>query len=295
MINRQRRSDLCFVYAFLLPIFALFVWIRLIPILSTFITSFYKKSMIRPGQTFIGLGNYQYVLTNPDFITSMGHTAMLAAFSMLFSVVFGLFLASEVNSLENRAVKVGQTLAFLPVIVSLVPATLTWKMMFDYNFGILNFVNRFLGFPALNWVNDPKLTVWAIIIVGVWKEMGYNMMLFYVGLKAIPQELYESAAIDGVNHWQRFRYITIPMLRPITFFVLVMALIKFVKVFTQAVVMTQGNQSSGRVYRTIVYYIYEQGFIMHSQGRASAAAMLLLVVVVALTLLQTSLKKRSDY
>ena len=116
-------------------------------------------------------------------------------------------------------------------------------------------------------------------------------MIFYVGLKAISRELYESAALDGVNHWQRLRYITLPQLRPVTLFVCVMAMIKFVKVFTQAITMTSGSQSSGNIFKTLVYYVYQQGFSLHSMGRASAAAMVLLLIVFVLTAIQMRLDK----
>ena len=123
---------------------------------------------------------------------------------------------------------------------------------------------------------------------------GYNMMIYYVGLKAIPHELYESAAIDGASRYQRLRYITLPMLKPSTLFLFVTGLIKFVKVFTQSTVMTSGSQSSGNILKTIVYYIYQQGFSFHSMGRASAAATVLLVIVLLLTLLQFRITRERE-
>ena len=163
--------------------------------------------------------------------------------------------------------------------------------LFDYNIGVINQIFNVFGIQSINWINNESLVTVPIIVVSVWKEMGYNMMIFYVGLKAISRELYESAALDGVNHWQRLRYITIPQLKPITLFVCVMAMIKFVKVFTQAITMTSGSQSSGNTFKTLVYYIYQQGFSLHSMGRASAAAMVLLLIIFLLTALQMRLSK----
>ena len=289
-MNKQERVDFGFCMAILIPIMLLFAVIRFIPIIQTFVISFFKKSMIRPGQSFIGLENYIYVLTDTEFIRSLKNTFLITVFSMSLSVLGGLFLASVVNS-GRKLMKLWQALLFLPVIVSLVPSTLMWKMLFDYNIGVINQIFNVFGIQSINWINNESLVTVPIIVVSVWKEMGYNMMIFYVGLKAISRELYESAALDGVNHWQRLRYITIPQLKPITLFVCVMAMIKFVKVFTQAITMTSGSQSSGNTFKTLVYYIYQQGFSLHSMGRASAAAMVLLLIIFLLTALQMRLSK----
>ncbi len=289
-MNKQEKVDFGFCMSILIPIMLLFAFIRFIPIIQTFVISFFKKSMIRPGQSFIGLENYIYVLTDTEFIRSLKNTFLITVFSMSLSVLGGLFLASVVNS-GRKLMKLWQALLFLPVIVSLVPSTLMWKMLFDYNIGVINQIFNVFGIQSINWINNESLVTVPIIVVSVWKEMGYNMMIFYVGLKAISRELYESAALDGVNHWQRLRYITIPQLKPITLFVCVMAMIKFVKVFTQAITMTSGSQSSGNTFKTLVYYIYQQGFSLHSMGRASAAAMVLLLIIFLLTALQMRLSK----
>lgn len=290
LLSKQKRKDLVFVMSIIIPIMILFTIIRFIPIIDTLITSFFKKSMIRPGRTFIGVDNYTYVLTDPEFLHALFNTAFIAFFSVTLSVIGGLFLASIVNN-GIKGMKFWQAMLFLPVIVSMVPSTLMWKLLFDYNFGVINQVLNVFGIKSLDWINNETLVRWPIIIVGVWKEIGYNMMIFYVGLKAIPKELYESSAIDGVNRMQKLRYITIPQLKPITLFVCVMSMIKFIKVFTQALVMTSGSQSSGNIFKTLVYYIYQQGFQLHSMGRSSAGAMVLLAIVFLLTWLQMRLDK----
>lgn len=289
--HRQRMKDYVFVACVLIPVLALFILIRFVPIYETFLTSFYKKSMIRPGETFIGLENYRYVLTDPEFSKSLMNTGKIAFFSMLLSVVIGFYLANEVNNATIRGLKFWQAILFVPVIISMVPSTLMWKMLFDYNIGIINYIIKALGGRSVDWINNESIVIWPVIIVGVWKEMGYNMMIFYVGLKAIPRELFESAAVDGVNRRQKLAYITIPQLKPITLFILVVSLIKFIKVFTQSTVMTSGSQSSGNILKTVVYYIYQQGFSFQSMGRASAASIVLLVIVFLLTWLQMRVGK----
>ena len=289
--SAQKRKDYFFVFSVLAPVLALFVIIRFIPIIDTMVTSFYKKSMIRPGASYVGLENYQYVMTDPVFLSSLGNTAFIAVFTMFFSVLFGFFLALTVNDIRMKGMKLWQAVLFVPVIVSMVPSTLMWKMLFDYNIGIINYFINALGHRSVDWINDESIVRWPIIIVGAWKEMGYNMMIFYVGLKAISAELYESAEVDGANRRQKLRYITLPQLKPITLFILVVSLIKFIKVFTQSTVMTSGSQSSGNIFKTVVYYIYQQGFSFQSMGRASAASMILLIIVFALTWLQMQVGK----
>ena len=289
--NKQQRTDFIFVMSVLIPIMVLFTIIRFIPILQTFGVSFFKKSMIRPERSFIGFENYTYILKDKEFIRSLMNTLFISFFSVTLSVVFGLFLAMQVNNAIIKGMKFWQAVLFIPVIVSMVPSTLMWKMLFDYNFGVVNYVLNIIGLRSIDWINNESIVRWPIVIVGIWKEMGYNMMIFFVGLKAVPHELYESADIDGATKSQKLWYITLPQIKPITLFITVMSFIKFIKVFTQAFVMTSGSQSSGNIFKTLVYYIYQQGFTFHSMGRASAASMVLLIIVFILTWFQMRLSK----
>ncbi|MGP1508602.1 MAG: carbohydrate ABC transporter permease [Sphaerochaeta sp.] len=290
-LNKTKINDLIFVGSILVPIIVLFIIIRFIPIFETIITSFEKKSMIRSGQSFIGFDNYKYVLGDAEFIKSLGNTAFIASISMILSVVLGLFLAVIIDEASIKGLRFWQAILFVPVIISMVPSTLMWKMLFDYNTGVINYIINALGGKSVDWINNENIVRWPVIIVSVWKEMGYNMMIFYVGLKAISKELYESANLDGVSRFQKLRYITVPQLRPITLFVLVISLIKFIKIYTQAIVMTTGSQSSGNVLKTVVYYIYQQGFSFHSMGRASASSVVLLLIVLVLTWIQMQINK----
>ena len=291
LFKKQKTRNIAFALSIVIPVMLLFSIIRFIPIFQTFCYSFMKKSMIRPGQSFIGLENYSYVLKDPEFRKALLNTIFIAFFSVSGSIIFGLFLASMVNT-NRRGMKLFQALLFLPVIVSMVPATLMWKLLFDYNYGFINQILNIIGIQSIDWVNNESIVKWPIIVIGIWKEMGYNMMIFYVGLKSVSKELYESADLDGVNRRQRLMYITLSLIKPITLFVSVMSLIKFIKVFTQAIVMTSGAQSSGNIFKTLVYYIYQQSFQLHSMGRASAGAMVLLFIVFVLTFLQMRLEKK---
>ncbi|MDD3859931.1 MAG: sugar ABC transporter permease [Bacteroidales bacterium] len=280
-----------FVTAVILPITLLFAFIRFVPIAQSLITSFYQKNLVLRTQVFIGIDNYKFLLGDQFFIKSLSNTMFVTLFATLFSVSIGLLLASVVNSVQNQFVRLGQAILFLPVVISMVPATLIWKYIFDYNFGLLNHVSGLIGIPKSNWLNDPNLTRWAVIIISTWKEIGYNMMIFLVGLKAIPRELYESASLDGAGKWHKFWSVTFPQLKPITLFVIIVETIKFVKVFTQAIVLTTGSQSSGEIFYTMVYYLYQTGFHLRQIGLASAASIILLLLVMLLTWIQMVITK----
>lgn len=289
--KNQNKDDMLFVAAVVIPITLLFLFIRFIPISRSFVNSFYQKNLVLRTQVFNGLDNYTKLLRDKFFIRSLSNTLFVTFFATLLSVSAGLLLASIVNSKQNRLIRFGQAILFLPVVISMVPATLIWKYIFDYNFGLLNYLATLAGMPKGNWLNNPALTKWAVVIISTWKEIGYNMMIFLVGLKAIPHELYESASIDGAGKWHKFWAITFPQLKPVTLFVLVVEIIKFIKVFTPAVVLTTGSQSSGEVFYTMVYYIYQTGFLLRQIGLASAASVILLVLVMLLTRIQMIITK----
>ena len=289
---RQTRDDTLFILSSVTPMLFLFLVIRFIPIGETFLDSFSRKSLIRSGAAFVGIGNYKRVLIDAVFQRAFWNTIEVAGLTMLLSVVFGLTLASVINSNPIKGLKLFQALLFLPVVVSLVPATLMWKLLFDYNFGFINYLLSICGANSINWINDPTIIVWPIIAVSVWKTMGYNMMIFLVGLKSIPLEYYEAASLDGAGRFQKLWYITLPLLQPITLFVMVISVIMHVKIFTQAVVMSSGNQSSGEVFKTVVYYIYQSAFQHFDVGVSSSAAMVLLVLVFGLTYLQLRIAKQ---
>jgi multiple sugar transport system permease protein len=173
------------------------------------------------------------------------------------------------------------------VITPMVPMAIAWKWIFDARIGILNYLLSWFGIPAVGWLTSPNVAIWSIIIMSVWKVLGYNMVLLLVGLKNIPASLYEAAAIDGAFGWRLFRRITLPLLRPILLFVIVVSTINAYNVFTQVYVMTQGSQAApGAQLRVLVTDIYQNGFQFFKMGYASAEAVVLTLIILALTLVQ---------
>jgi multiple sugar transport system permease protein len=278
-----------FCYIALLPVLALFFYVRIIPIAFSFVLSFYRWNLISPRKPFVGWNNYTQLLTDDNFILALKNTTIYSFSSVLLSTLLALPLAVFLSR-KSRLSAFYQTIYFLPVITPLVPMSLAWKQIYDYNYGILNYGLSLVGLPSVAWLTEPDIALWAIVIMGVWKSIGYSLVLFLVGIRNIPAEYMEAASIDGASAWQRFWTITLPLLKPILLFVLVTATINSYNVFTQVYVMTLGSQAApGQALRVLVLDIYQNGFQYFHMGYASAEAVTLTLIVLGLTLIQFGL------
>jgi multiple sugar transport system permease protein len=229
---------------------------------------------------------YWDLLSDENFLLALKNTTLFAVFVVGVSVVLGLALAILLIG-KLRFTAAYQAMYFLPVITPMVPMAIAWKWIFDARYGILNYALSWVGVRPIGWLTSPDVAMWAIIIMSVWKVLGYNMVLLLVGLKSIPVVYYEAASIDGAGGWAVFRRITLPLLKPILLFVIVISTINAYNVFTQVYVMTQGSQAApGAPLRVLVFDIYQNGFQFFKMGYASAEAVVLTLIVLALTLVQ---------
>jgi multiple sugar transport system permease protein len=285
-INRQTFAKYSFCYLGLIPVFVIYWILRLEPIGRTFVLSFYDWHLIRPLRPFVGLANYAELLRDSNFLLALKNTTLFAVFVVGISVVLGLALAVLLAG-KLRFTAAYQAIYFLPVITPMVPMAIAWKWIFDARYGILNYTLSWIGVKPIGWLTSPEVAMWAIIIMSVWKVLGYNMVLLLVGLKNIPVVYYEAASIDGAAGWKMFRRITLPLLKPILLFVVVISTINAYNVFTQVYVMTQGSQAApGAPLRVLVFDIYQNGFQFFKMGYASAEAVVLTLIVLVLTLIQ---------
>ena len=285
-VNRLTLAKYRFCYLGLLPVFVIYWVLRLEPIGRTFWLSFHEWHLIRPLKPWVGLDNYKELLQDQNFLLALRNTTLFAVFVVGFSVVLGLALAVLLAG-RLRFTAAYQAIYFLPVITPMVPMAIAWKWIFDARVGILNYGLSWLGIAPIGWLTSPDVALWSIIIMSGWKVLGYNMVLLLVGLKNIPAAYYEAAAIDGAAGWRMFRRITLPLLKPILLFVIVISTINAYNVFTQVYVMTQGSQAApGAPLRVLVYDIYQNGFQFFKMGYASAEAVVLTLIVLVLTLLQ---------
>jgi multiple sugar transport system permease protein len=287
------REEAAFIIAVLVPTMAAFLIIRLIPIGQTFVGSFFNWSLIEGFGNFIGVRNYVRLFQDKSFYSSFINTMNFTVFTTFFSVVLGLLFAYLINRKPPFS-SLYETIIFIPVVLTFVPVCLVWMWLLDWDNGFINTLLRSMGIPRVSWLATPTMSMVSVIMVSVWKVIGYNMIIFSVGLKNIPREFYEAAEIDGAKRWSIFTRITLPLLKPITLFVTVMAVINNLKVFTQFYIMTMGKQGGGAQVDVLVSDIYNRSFIYYKMGAASAEAMVLLVVVLAMTALQFRLAHEEE-
>lgn len=277
-------------YLFLLPNMIGFLVFTALAVVASAALSLTKWDLLSPPE-FIGLDNYVTLFTkDPLFRKVMWNTFYFTAVSVPASTIIALGLALLLNT-GLRAVPLFRTMYFLPVITATVVVALIWRWFYNPDFGVLNYILWEVGVQnPPNWLSSRKWAMPAIIILSVWKQIGYNMVIFLAGLQAIPQSMYEAASVDGAGPVQRFRNITLPLLTPTTFFVLVITIINALQVFDAVLVLTDGGPANAT--RTMVYHIWEEAFVFLKMGYAAAVAWILFFVVFLVTLIQWKLQSR---
>ncbi|MCY0879956.1 MAG: sugar ABC transporter permease [Firmicutes bacterium] len=268
-------------YVLLLPAMVLFTVFTFIPIVWSIILSFENYNIFSNTATYVGFHNYAALLHSATFYQSLAATAYYTFGSVPITVALALFLAVLLNRRGLVGAKVFQMIFFLPYIVSSVGASLVWKWMFDTNFGIINAFLGFFGIHPIAWLTQTSTAMPALIIMTIWGGVGFAVVLFQAGLRAVPSELTEAAAIDGATGNQIFWRITFPLLAPTTLFVLVISIINAAQVFTTVQVMTAGGPLNAT--NVIVYYIYQEAFQFFNMGYGAAVAIVLFIIILALT------------
>lgn len=278
---------------FLLPTIIVIFTFHILPIFYSLGLSFYKWDLLGEAK-YIGADNYTRLMKDPLFYKSLFNTVYFA----VGSVPAGLLLALIVAMLLNQNIKgigIYRTIYFIPVITSLNAVSIVWKWLYHRDYGLLNSVLGLFGISAQRWLDDPALAMPCIIVMSIWKGLGYNIIFFLTGLKNIPRFLYEAALVDGANSWHRFRYITWPMLSPVTYYVLIVSTISSFQVFAQVYMMTPrgGPFNSTNV---LVFYLYKLAFRDMRFGYASAIAFELFLMIFTMTMIQKLfLEKRVHY
>ncbi|MBO4716707.1 MAG: sugar ABC transporter permease [Spirochaetales bacterium] len=260
---------------------------RLIPIVSSLVLSFTKWNLITDPK-FLGLKNYVDLFTDPDFWKILGNTLKITVGYVAGSMVFGLLLALLVNN-KIRGMNFFRAAIYMPVITSSVAVGIVWTRILGPKYGILDFLLKKIGITAPYWLQDPKLALWTLTFVQVWKMAGYYMILFLAGLQSISHEVIEASIVDGATPTQRLFRVTIPMLAPTSFFVLTVAIMDAFKNFELIYAMTMGGPQNAT--NTLVYSVYLNAFSYNRVGYAESIAWVLMVVVGALTILNFFIKK----
>lgn len=293
---RRRRSRLVLRntavgWSFLLPNFAGFAVLTLVPVALLFYYAFTSWNVFG-GADWTGLDNFRQLAHDRSFRTALTNTVYYTVFHIPLTLIAALGLALLLNR-KLRGVAFFRTVAFFPYITSIVALAQVWNMLFSPSYGPINQFLRAIGFAhPPGWTTSADWSMPAVIIVGTWREAGYYMLLFLAGLQTIPAQLYEAAKVDGANAWQRFLAVTLPGLRPTTFFVIVMLTIGSFKVFDLILVMTAGGPGQSTL--VVSQYIYQKGFIENQFGYASAISIVLFAICFVITVVQFLINRRGS-
>ena len=255
-----------------------------IPVIFSFYLSFCNWDLLSDIK-FVGLSNYIELFKTPQFGLILKNTFVFAISTAVISIIIPLILAAALNN-KIRGTEFFKTAYFLPFITPMIVAAIIWEWIFDPNFGLLNYILKF----HINWLYDANFAMLALIIVSSWKMIGYNMVILLSGFSSINQSVYESAKIDGANPIQTFFRITLPLLSPTIFFVLIITTISSFQVFDLIYLMTQGGPMDST--NVLVYWIYKNAFEFFNIGEASAGAYILFLIILLLTIVQWKIRKK---
>lgn len=252
--------------------------------------SFVRWDMLAPVKIWVGLDNYRYLFTSPNFGRILANTLGFTLASVGLTCTLGLLMALLLNQ-PLRGRDGVRSIVFSPVMLSGAAIGLVWIYIFDPRYGLLDVFIRAVGLTSPNWLLDTRWAMPAVIIVYVWKNVGYAVVIYLAGLQAIPRELYEAALVDGASTWSRFRHVTLPGLSPVVFFLVLTTILAGFQTFDVIKVMTNGGPVNATT--TLVYYLYEEGFVGFNAGRAGVAAVALFGMMLAITLVQMRYTERS--
>ena len=230
---------------------------------------------------FVGLHNYITLLQNPLFWNALGNTLYFVVVGVPLSIAMSLAAALLLHSRLGRFKPFFRTAYFAPVVTTVVAVAVIWRYLFHSRYGLVNWALSYVGVHPVDWLGDPHWAMPTIIVFAVWKNFGYNMIIFLAGLQSIPEDLYEAARIDGASIWRQFLHVTLPMLGPVLLVVGILTLAGYFQLFAEPYVMTQGGPLQSTV--SVLYLMYEEGFKWWNLGNASAVAFLLFVLMTTIT------------
>jgi len=282
------------ILAGLLPILLIYTYLRVVPLAKTVYMSFFNWDYVTNKNVFIEFTNYVNMFKNQQFSTSLVNTTIIAFAMFVIIMPLSMLIANALNNVVKFRAWY-EALYFLPVIMPMVPITIIWKWILNTDYGLMNWFLSLFGVAKVAWLTTPTPAIIVVIAIMIWKNIGYNVLIFLVGLRGIPRAYYEAAAIDGANTSQSFRHISLPLLKPITVYVSVTTLIKGYNVYSLVKILASDVQGApSYLVRVLVYDMIENGFRFYKMGYASAEAVVLFLIVIVLTLAQMWMLREND-
>lgn len=283
-----RRQQILWGYFFVFPAMLGFFLFMAYPMIQGIILSFMNWSGLG-SKEWVGLANYVKMFQDKHFLKAVWNTAYYTIGILLIGVPLALILAMLLNQ-KLRGRNLYRMAFYLPVITMMVAVSMLWKWLLSTNHGLVNYFLGFIGIPKISWLLDPKWAMPGLILMSIWKGTGFNMIIFLAGLQGIPKTYYEAADIDGANWWHKFKNITLPLLSPTTFFIMITTMIHSFQIFQQAYIVTEGGPQDATT--TVVYYVYKNAFEWFHMGYACTQAALLFVILIVATFIQMRLQRR---
>jgi multiple sugar transport system permease protein len=286
-VGRSRRfwRETAWAYLLLLPALTVIAVFHLYPLVRSFHLALFDWNFIRTNQTFVGLANFAEILHDPIFWNAVRNTLIYVCGTVPLEIAIALPIAMLLNN-RLRGIGLYRTAFFIPHITTVVAVSAVWRWLYHEEYGLFNELLLWVGLDPVKWLSDPRWTIPTIILMSVWKSLGYTAMIFLAGLQGLDKELQSAARIDGANGWQVFRHVTWPLLSPTTFFVSITSIIGAFKVFSEVFILYGGTPGPQREGMTLVYYVYDKAWTDHRMGYASAGAWLLFLMVIAVTGIQ---------
>lgn len=289
--TKRGRAEFFWGWLFVLPTMAGLIILNIIPIFQTIYQSFFKIGSFGRGNVFIGTENYERLLADEKVWQALINTLKYAAVEVPLSIVIAIVLAVLLNQkLKGRGVF--RAIYFLPMVVAPAAVAMVWRWLYNSEFGLLNHILGRFGMEPVNWISNPKIAIFYVAIVGVWSVIGYNMVLFLAGLQEIPRDYYEAAEIDGANGFQQFFKITLPLISPTMFFVVVTRVIASMQVFDSTFMMIDKSSPALPKVQSLVYLFYRYAFVENNKGYGSAIVVLLLALIMVITIVQMTAQKK---
>ena len=280
-VTKRERSEFIWGWLFIAPTMIGLIILNIIPIFQTIYQSFFKTGDFGKGNIFVGLGNYQRVFSDTEVWQALWNTIKYAVVEVPISIIISLVLAVFLNG-KIKGRSAFRTIFFLPMVAAPAAIAMVWRWLYNSEFGLLNHI-----LPGkTNWISNPDIAIYSIAIIGIWSIIGYNMVLFLAGLQEVPKDYYEAASIDGANGIQQFFSLTVPLISPTIFFVLVTRVIAAMQVFDVIYMVIDNNNPALFKTQSLVSLFYKYSFTQGNKGYGATVVVVLLVVIMLLTILQ---------
>ena len=285
--NRTARNTFLWGWAMILPTILGLMVLNIYPMIMTIYQTFCKTGDFGRGNVFIGLRNYAKLFSDGSVIQALFNTFKYTMVAVPFSVLIALVLAAMLNrKIMGRSAY--RTIFFLPMVVAPAAIAMVWRWLYNSQFGLINNVFNL----SVNWISNPRLAVYSIAVIGIWSDIGYNMILFLAGLQEVPKDYYEAADLDGASNIQSFVHITVPMISPIIFFVIITRMIAAMQVFDLIYMIMERSNPALVKTQSLVYLFYQSSFVERDIGYGSTIVVVLLLTIMLITAFQIIAQKK---